>query len=60
MLTLYKAGNSICTQKVLMTLAEKGAPYETVNLDLFKNEGLAPDAVQRVSRFFKGRKPKGT
>jgi enoyl-CoA hydratase/carnithine racemase len=28
-------------------------------LDLFKNEGLAPDAVQRVSRFFKGRKPKG-
>ena len=28
-------------------------------LDLFKNEGLAPDAVQRVNRFFKGRKSKG-
>jgi enoyl-CoA hydratase/carnithine racemase len=29
-------------------------------LDLFKNEGLAPDAVQRVTRFLKGRKPKPT
>jgi enoyl-CoA hydratase/carnithine racemase len=28
-------------------------------LDLFKNEGLAPDAAQRVNRFFKQRKPKG-
>jgi enoyl-CoA hydratase/carnithine racemase len=27
-------------------------------LDLFKNEGLAPDAAQRVTRFFKGRKGK--
>lgn len=27
-------------------------------LDLFKNEGLAPDAAQRVNRFFKQRKPK--
>jgi hypothetical protein len=25
-------------------------------LNLFKNEGLAPDAAQRVGRFFKGRK----
>ena len=41
-LTLYKAGNSICTQKVLMTLDEKGAPFETVNIDLFKNEQYDP------------------
>jgi enoyl-CoA hydratase len=27
-------------------------------LDLFKNEGLAPDAAQRVTRFFRARKPK--
>jgi enoyl-CoA hydratase len=27
-------------------------------LELFKNEGLAPDAVERVGRFFKGRKPR--
>jgi enoyl-CoA hydratase len=26
-------------------------------LDLFKNEGLAPDAAQRVAKFFKRRKP---
>ena len=26
-------------------------------LNLFKNEGLAPDAAQRVARFFKARKP---
>jgi hypothetical protein len=25
-------------------------------LNLFKNEGLAPDAAQRVARFFKGKK----
>ena len=27
-------------------------------LDLFKNEGLAPDAAQRVAKFFKSRKPR--
>ena len=26
-------------------------------LSLFKNEGLAPDAAQRVAKFFKGRRP---
>ncbi len=28
-------------------------------LDLFKNEGLAPDAAKRVAKFVKGRKPGG-
>jgi glutathione S-transferase len=42
MLTLYKAGNSICTQKVVITLAEKAVPYETVNINLFKNEQYGP------------------
>jgi enoyl-CoA hydratase/carnithine racemase len=28
-------------------------------LDLFKNEGLAPDAQQRIAKFFKRRKPEG-
>jgi hypothetical protein len=27
-------------------------------LELFKNEGLAPDAAQRVARFFKRAKPR--
>ena len=42
MLTLYKFGNSICTQKVTITLAEKRAHYETIHVDLFKNEQYAP------------------
>jgi glutathione S-transferase len=42
MLTLYKAGNSICTQKVLITLAEKAVTYEAVNINLFKNEQYDP------------------
>lgn len=46
MLTLYAAGNSICTQKVLITLAEKGAAYETINLDLFKNEQYNPSYLK--------------
>jgi glutathione S-transferase len=42
MLTLYKFGNSICTQKVMIALAEKGARYETIHVDLFRNEQYAP------------------
>jgi glutathione S-transferase len=42
MLTLYKFGNSICTQKVMIALAEKGAVYETIHVDLFKNEQYSP------------------
>ena len=41
-LTLYKFGNSICTQKVMIVLAEKGAPYETIDVDLFRNEQYSP------------------
>jgi hypothetical protein len=32
---------------------------ESHALSLFKNEGLAPDAAQRVARFFKRPKPTG-
>jgi glutathione S-transferase len=42
MLKLYTAGNSICTQKVFITLAEKGLAYDTHNIDLFRNEQYAP------------------
>jgi glutathione S-transferase len=42
MLKLYTAGNSICTQKVFITLAEKGLSYDTHNIDLFRNEQYAP------------------
>ena len=43
MLEVYKAGNSICTQKVLITLEEKGVPYTTRDVDLFNNEQYRPE-----------------
>lgn len=42
MLKLYSYHNSICTQKVLITLAEKGQAFTTQNVDLFRNEQFAP------------------
>ena len=39
-------------------IASDGLPlHEAHALRIFKNEGLAPDAAQRVERFFKRRKP---
>jgi glutathione S-transferase len=46
MLKLYSYDNSICTQKVFITLAEKGILYETQNVDLFKNEQFQPDYLK--------------
>jgi glutathione S-transferase len=43
MLELYTARNSICTQKVLITLAEKGLDYEVRAIDLFSNEQFRPE-----------------
>src|SRR3954465_14094966 len=42
MLKVYSYFNSICTQKVFITLAEKSVRYETQNVDLFKNEQFSP------------------
>jgi glutathione S-transferase len=42
MLTLYKYRNSICTQKVLITLAEKQLPYDTVEINLYNMEQYDP------------------
>ena len=42
MLELYTAVNSICAQKVLITLAEKGLAYQTRSIDLFRNEQYSP------------------
>jgi glutathione S-transferase len=42
MLEIYKAGNSICTQKVLITLAEKRATFTTHDIDLFNGEQYRP------------------
>ena len=42
MLTLYTARNSICTQKVFITLDEKRLDWDMKVIDLFKNEQYDP------------------
>ena len=42
MLKLYTGHNSICTQKAFITLDEKGLPFETQYVDLFRNEQFQP------------------
>ena len=46
MLKIYSYHNSICTQKVFITLAEKGLSYETKNVDLFTNEQYKPEYLK--------------
>ena len=46
MIKLYTAENSICTQKVFLTLLEKGLDWESEYLDLFKNEQYRPEYVR--------------
>ncbi len=46
MLRLYSYYNSICTQKVFITLAEKRLDYEVRNVDLFKNEQYSPEYLK--------------
>jgi glutathione S-transferase len=38
MLTLYDFGNSVCCQKVRITLRAKALDWESVKVDLFKAE----------------------
>src|SRR5215471_15578589 len=38
MLTLYDFGNSVCCQKVRITMRAKGLDWESVKVDLFKAE----------------------
>jgi ganglioside-induced differentiation-associated protein 1 len=46
MLKVYSYFNSICTQKVFITLAEKGIDYVTQNVDLFRNEQFSSDYLK--------------
>lgn len=45
-LVLYSFINSICTQKVFMTLAEKGLDYEMRAVNLFQNEQYDPEYLK--------------
>lgn len=42
MLKLYSSDNSVCTQKVLMTLNEKALSFEIKKINLFNNEQYSP------------------
>lgn len=46
MLKVYSYFNSICTQKVFITLAEKRLDYTTQNVDLFRNEQFSPQYLK--------------
>ncbi len=46
MLTLYDFGNSVCCQKVRMTLRAKGLAWEAVKVDLFKAEQYDPQYLK--------------
>lgn len=43
MLTLYHAGNSVCSIKVRLALEEAGLEWESVELDLGKGDQFQPD-----------------
>ncbi|MCC2097935.1 MAG: glutathione S-transferase family protein [Hyphomicrobiales bacterium] len=46
MIKLYSFMNSICTQKVFITLAEKKQPYDIQLINLFKNEQFSPEYLK--------------
>lgn len=46
MLKLFTAHNSICTQKVFLTLIEKGLPWTSEYIDLFNNEQYRPEYLK--------------
>ncbi|MBT7954054.1 MAG: glutathione S-transferase family protein [Rhodospirillaceae bacterium] len=46
MLELYQFGNSVCVQKVRITLAEKGLDYKTHEVNLFTGEQYDPEYLK--------------
>jgi glutathione S-transferase len=46
MLTLYDFGNSVCCQKVRVTLCEKGLAWQAVKVDLFRSEQYDPQYLK--------------
>ena len=47
-LTLYGYPRSTCTQRVAMTLREKGVPFTFVLVDLIKGEQKAPGFLDKM------------
>ena len=46
MLILYDFGNSVCCQKVRITLVEKGLAWKARHVDLFKTEQYDPEYLK--------------
>ena len=46
MITLYQFGNSVCAQKVRITLFEKGLEWEPREVNLFKSEQYSPEYLK--------------
>lgn len=46
MIKVYSSFNSICTQKVFITLAQKRIAYDTHNINLFTNEQFKPEYLK--------------
>jgi glutathione S-transferase len=46
MLRFYQFGNSVCCQKVRVTMIEKGLAWEPVEVNLFKNEQYSPEYLR--------------
>src|SRR5260370_32873785 len=42
MITFYQFGNSVCCQKVRITMQEKRITWESVEVNLFRNEQYSP------------------
>ncbi len=50
MLTLYDFGNSVCCQKVRITLRAKGLDWQARRVDLFKSEQYHPNYLKMNPR----------
>jgi glutathione S-transferase len=46
MITLYDFGNSVCCQKVRITLCEKSLAWQSVKVDLFRSEQYDPNYLK--------------
>jgi glutathione S-transferase len=46
MLTLYDFGNSVCCQKVRITMRTKALNWESIKVDLFKTEQYDPSYLK--------------
>src|SRR5271170_134459 len=46
MLTLYDFGNSVCCQKVRITMRAKGLVWEAIKVDLFRTEQYDPNYLK--------------